>query len=249
MEGHDENVNEGISSSNIIREIMNSHPLEITSTYEETSSNDIISSSSSSPPNMTNSEPIIPSGSHEPTSMVKVERAVSTRPTTSRISPEETTMKIGGQSERVDERISTGTHDEKNMELKKDKNQREISSSSLQETDHMKNDSVGSKEIKQTPQQPSKPMIHLRVLIISGQSHLFTFEPTFTVGRVKELIWSMWPSEWVSPAQPPSPSFMRILFAGRILEDDSTLICEFFIIIIFAFAFPPQHQTCFYIVS
>ncbi|EIW71022.1 hypothetical protein TREMEDRAFT_28173 [Tremella mesenterica DSM 1558] len=88
----------------------------------------------------------------------------------------------------------------------------------------MLNDSVKSQEIKQTPQQPSKPMIHLRVLIISGQSHLFTFEPTFTVGRVKELIWSMWPSEWVSPAQPPSPSFMRILFAGRILEDDSTLI-------------------------
>jgi len=36
--------------------------------------------------------------------------------------------------------------------------------------------------------------VHLRVLVISGESHVFTFEPETTVGRMKELIWSMWPS-------------------------------------------------------
>jgi len=70
---------------------------------------------------------------------------------------------------------------------------------------------------------PPVPMVHLRALIISGESHVFTFEPETTVWRMKELIWSMWPSSWTSPTQPPSPSFLRILHAGRILGDDSTL--------------------------
>lgn len=35
---------------------------------------------------------------------------------------------------------------------------------------------------------------HLKVLIISGESHVFAFDPDMTVGRAKELIWSMWPS-------------------------------------------------------
>ncbi|ORX34038.1 ubiquitin-related domain-containing protein [Kockovaella imperatae] len=67
------------------------------------------------------------------------------------------------------------------------------------------------------------PMCHVKALIISGESHVFSFEPEQTVGRTKELIWSMWPSQWTEPAQPPSPSFLRILHGGRILADESTL--------------------------
>ncbi|KAK1921727.1 ubiquitin-related domain-containing protein [Papiliotrema laurentii] len=67
------------------------------------------------------------------------------------------------------------------------------------------------------------PMVHVRALIISGDSHVFSFEPETTVGRMKELIWSMWPQEWSAPAQPPSPSFLRVLHAGRVLSDESTL--------------------------
>jgi hypothetical protein len=32
--------------------------------------------------------------------------------------------------------------------------------------------------------------------------------------------------EWTSPAQPPAPSWLRVLYAGRVLSDDSTLACE-----------------------
>lgn len=39
----------------------------------------------------------------------------------------------------------------------------------------------------------------MRVLVISGDSHVFTFEPETTVGRMKELIWSMWPSSQFRP--------------------------------------------------
>ncbi|KLT42222.1 ubiquitin-like protein [Cutaneotrichosporon oleaginosum] len=68
------------------------------------------------------------------------------------------------------------------------------------------------------------PKVHLRVLIISGQYHVYSFEPETTVGRVKELIWSMWPSEWTAPAQPTAPSRLKVLYSGRVLADDSTLL-------------------------
>ncbi|AAW46016.1 hypothetical protein CNBJ1060 [Cryptococcus deneoformans B-3501A] len=67
------------------------------------------------------------------------------------------------------------------------------------------------------------PKVHVKALIISGQSHVFSFGPETTVGRVKELIWSSWPKEWTDPAQPPSPNYLRLLYSGRILQDDSTL--------------------------
>ncbi|WVO23969.1 uncharacterized protein IAS62_005327 [Cryptococcus decagattii] len=67
------------------------------------------------------------------------------------------------------------------------------------------------------------PKVHVKALIISGQSHVFSFSPETTVGRVKELIWSSWPKEWTDPAQPPSPKYLRLLYSGRILQDDSTL--------------------------
>ncbi|WVQ75799.1 hypothetical protein IAR50_005432 [Cryptococcus sp. DSM 104548] len=72
----------------------------------------------------------------------------------------------------------------------------------------------------ETP-QPDK--VHLKVLVISGQNCIYSFDPECTVGRVKELVWSSWPKEWTDPAQPPSPSYMRILHSGRILQDDSSL--------------------------
>ncbi|WVQ79896.1 hypothetical protein IAT38_001996 [Cryptococcus sp. DSM 104549] len=75
----------------------------------------------------------------------------------------------------------------------------------------------------QEPPSPSVPKVHIRALVISGQSHVFSFEPEITVGRLKELIWSSWPAEWTDPAQPPSPSFLRIIHSGRILQDDSSL--------------------------
>ncbi|BEI87896.1 uncharacterized protein CcaverHIS019_0106140 [Cutaneotrichosporon cavernicola] len=75
-----------------------------------------------------------------------------------------------------------------------------------------------------TVPESTTPKIHLRVLIISGKYHIFSFDPETTVGRAKELIWSMWPSEWTEPAQPPAPSWMKVLYSGRVLADDSTLL-------------------------
>lgn len=146
--------------------------------------------------------------------------------------------------------------------------------------------------------------VHVRALVISGQNHVFNFEPELTVGRMVSYIptslysvpplsllpfaftpsvqsidlyaryvrwyWSnrknwfgqcgllvcpfsiyslpfksdqehmedavndenkedgarkSWPLDWTEPSQPPSPSYLRILHAGRILQDDTTLSC------------------------
>ena len=56
-----------------------------------------------------------------------------------------------------------------------------------------------------------------------------TFEPDTTIGRAKELLWSSWPSdvnEGEGTAQPPAPSYLRVLYLGKILLDEDTLSSE-----------------------
>ncbi|KAL7413664.1 hypothetical protein BDY24DRAFT_389209 [Mrakia frigida] len=68
-------------------------------------------------------------------------------------------------------------------------------------------------------------MVAVTVLVISGQRKTFKFQGETTIFRVKEHIYHGWPSEWTTePAQPPSPAYFRILYRGRMLDDDSTLL-------------------------
>jgi len=49
-----------------------------------------------------------------------------------------------------------------------------------------------------------------------------SYEPDTTIGRVKELLWNTWPSDW-QDERPPAPSFLRVLYLGKILQDEETL--------------------------
>jgi len=49
-----------------------------------------------------------------------------------------------------------------------------------------------------------------------------SFEPDTTIGRVKELVWNAWPSDWQNE-RPPAPSYFRVLYLGKILQDEETL--------------------------
>lgn len=49
-----------------------------------------------------------------------------------------------------------------------------------------------------------------------------SFEPETTIGRVKELVWNGWPGDW-QDERPPAPSYLRILYLGKMLQDDDTL--------------------------
>jgi len=49
-----------------------------------------------------------------------------------------------------------------------------------------------------------------------------SFDEESTIGRVKDLVWNAWPNDW-QDERPPSPAFLRVLYLGRILQDDETL--------------------------
>ncbi|EKM76958.1 hypothetical protein AGABI1DRAFT_115586 [Agaricus bisporus var. burnettii JB137-S8] len=82
-----------------------------------------------------------------------------------------------------------------------------------------------STQVNQQPHQeavPRTPQTFLTLLLVSGMRKTMSFEPETAIGRVKELIWNAWPSEW-QEEQPPAPSYLRVLYLGKMLLDDDTL--------------------------
>ncbi|TCD62661.1 hypothetical protein EIP91_006583 [Steccherinum ochraceum] len=69
---------------------------------------------------------------------------------------------------------------------------------------------------------PDMPQVSLTFLLVSGRRRTMSFDHEMTVGRVKELVWNAWPNEW-QDERPPAPSYLRILYLGKILQDDDTL--------------------------
>ncbi|KII84586.1 hypothetical protein PLICRDRAFT_57560 [Plicaturopsis crispa FD-325 SS-3] len=78
------------------------------------------------------------------------------------------------------------------------------------------------KEPEEQEPVPQIPQTCITFLCITGRRRTMSFEPETTVGRVKELLWNAWPSEWQSD-QPPAPSYLRLLHLGKIIQDDDTL--------------------------
>jgi hypothetical protein len=81
-----------------------------------------------------------------------------------------------------------------------------------------------SNEPSQAPAPPQTPKVFLTFLLLSGQRRLMSFEPDTTVGRVKELVWNGWTSNWQGDARPHAPSYIRMIYQGKILQDDDTLL-------------------------
>ncbi|KAI0053104.1 hypothetical protein FA95DRAFT_1450990, partial [Auriscalpium vulgare] len=69
---------------------------------------------------------------------------------------------------------------------------------------------------------PVSPQASVTFLLVSGRRRTMVFEPETTVGRVKELVWNTWPNDW-QDERPPAPSYLRILYLGKVLQDDDTL--------------------------
>ncbi|KAI0674160.1 ubiquitin-related domain-containing protein [Trametes maxima] len=69
---------------------------------------------------------------------------------------------------------------------------------------------------------PQTPQVHLTFLLVTGRRRTMSFEPETTVGRVKELVWNAWPNDW-QDERPPAPSYLRILYLGKILQDEDSL--------------------------
>lgn len=69
---------------------------------------------------------------------------------------------------------------------------------------------------------PALPQAVLTFLLVSGRRRTMAFDPETTIGRMKELVWNAWPNEW-QDERPPAPSYFRVLYLGKILQDDDTL--------------------------
>jgi hypothetical protein len=89
---------------------------------------------------------------------------------------------------------------------------------------------------------PTTPQAALTFLLVTGRRRTMAFDPETTVGRVKELVWNTWPSgvcfhrlhhrvkltgeniaDWNDTERPPAPAYLRILYLGKVLQDDETL--------------------------
>ncbi|CDO69074.1 hypothetical protein BN946_scf184992.g23 [Trametes cinnabarina] len=69
---------------------------------------------------------------------------------------------------------------------------------------------------------PQTPQVSLTFLLVSGRRRTMSFDPETTIGRVKELVWNAWPNDW-QDERPPAPSYLRILYLGKILQDEDSL--------------------------
>jgi len=72
------------------------------------------------------------------------------------------------------------------------------------------------------PEVPQEPQVSVTFLLISGRRRTMLFQPEVTIGRVKELVWNGWPYEG-QDERPPAPSYLRLLYYGKLLQDDETL--------------------------
>ncbi|KAI0037236.1 ubiquitin-related domain-containing protein, partial [Vararia minispora EC-137] len=72
------------------------------------------------------------------------------------------------------------------------------------------------------PAVPQTPQASITFLLVSGRRRSMLFDPETTVGRVKELVWNTWPNDW-QDERPPAPSYFRILYLGKVLQDEETL--------------------------
>ncbi|KAG8968785.1 hypothetical protein FRC03_005965 [Tulasnella sp. 419] len=74
----------------------------------------------------------------------------------------------------------------------------------------------------QSPESVTPPTkVPITLLLVSGRRRTVDFEPDTTIAKLKEQAWNTWPADWVDE-RPPSPAFLRILYLGRILADDTT---------------------------
>jgi hypothetical protein len=148
------------------------------------------------------------------------------------------------QDEVLEAAASTSTAGQ--LETKKDDTKStEDTTKDSKDQESTKEDAVDEKasESGPKPEGESKPapppllvpqthQTYINFLFLSGRRKLMHFEPDTTIGRVKELVWAAW-STPTSPGaantdvqieeQPPAPAYLRVLYLGRMLQDDETL--------------------------
>lgn len=76
------------------------------------------------------------------------------------------------------------------------------------------------------PPADTIPEVSLTFLVMSGNSRRsMLFPASATISRVKELVWTTWPTDWPE-GRPPAPNYLRFFYYGKPLQDEEVLECK-----------------------
>lgn len=77
------------------------------------------------------------------------------------------------------------------------------------------------------PPADTIPEVSLTFLVMSGNSRRsMLFPASATISRVKELVWTTWPTDWPE-GRPPAPNYLRFFYYGKPLQDEEVLESKF----------------------
>ena len=85
-----------------------------------------------------------------------------------------------------------------------------------------------------------KFQINLKLILVSGKTQEFLFDPTDSVAVITQYVYDNWPADWADELL-PSTNILRLIYQGRFLHSNVALsgeieITKFFVV--------PQSKDC-----
>ncbi|KAI6176543.1 Rad60-SLD-2 domain-containing protein [Aphelenchoides bicaudatus] len=68
----------------------------------------------------------------------------------------------------------------------------------------------------------SKEEVNLKLILVSGRTHEFFFQPSISANEVCQYIWDNWPEQW-KDEKVSSSSLLKLIYHGRFLHGSVTL--------------------------
>ncbi|PAA90298.1 hypothetical protein BOX15_Mlig031921g1, partial [Macrostomum lignano] len=74
------------------------------------------------------------------------------------------------------------------------------------------------------PHSPTVPAerVNLRLLLVTGETHNFLFNPDDCAEEITEFVYNNWPEDW-SEVPRPASNILRLIYQGRFLHRSVTL--------------------------
>ena len=84
-----------------------------------------------------------------------------------------------------------------------------------------------TKEKQQQQEIKEKPLadneINLKLLIVTGNTHIFRFNLKNSAASISDHVWSNWPEEWPDSQRPERSETLRLIYQGRFLHGNVTM--------------------------
>ena len=64
--------------------------------------------------------------------------------------------------------------------------------------------------------------VNLKLILVSGRTEEFLFDPSTSAGEIADHVWDNWPSSWSSEAV-ESSAILKLIYHGRFLHGNVSL--------------------------